>query len=75
MALNVPLMAAFPTLLRCALQQDIQYAQHDLQGSGHVRDIFYRMGFNDQEIVALLGAHTLGRCYTDRSGYEGPWSL
>ena len=25
----------------------------------HVRDIFYRMGFNDQEIVALLGAHAV----------------
>jgi len=40
----------------------------------HIRDIFYRMGFNDQEIVALSGAHTLGRCHTDRSGYWGPWS-
>ena len=35
----------------------------------HIRDIFYRMGFNDQEIVALSGAHALGRCHTDRSGY------
>lgn len=28
----------------------------------HVRDIFTRMGFTDREIVALLGAHALGRC-------------
>ncbi|KAG8465094.1 hypothetical protein KFE25_012457 [Diacronema lutheri] len=40
----------------------------------HIRDIFYRMGFNDQEIVALSGAHALGRCHTDRSGYWGPWT-
>ena len=40
----------------------------------HVRDIFYRMGFNDREIVALLGAHSIGRCHTDRSGYWGPVS-
>lgn len=40
----------------------------------HLRDIFYRMGFNDQEIVALSGAHALGRCHTDRSGFEGPWT-
>ena len=40
----------------------------------HVRDIFYRMGFNDQEIVALSGGHALGRCHTDRSGYWGPWT-
>jgi cytochrome c peroxidase len=44
------------------------------QGQGHVRDVFYRMGFNDQEIVALIGAHAVGRCHTDRSGYEGPWT-
>lgn len=41
----------------------------------HVRDVFYRMGFNDQEIVALLGAHAMGRCHTDRSGYWGPWTF
>jgi cytochrome c peroxidase len=40
----------------------------------HLRDIFYRMGFNDQEIVALSGAHALGRCHTDRSGFWGPWT-
>jgi len=32
----------------------------------HVREVFYRMGFGDREIVALLGAHALGRCHTDR---------
>ncbi|KAF9309396.1 heme peroxidase [Podila horticola] len=40
----------------------------------HSRDIFYKMGFNDQEIVALLGAHALGRCHPDRSGFDGPWT-
>ncbi|KAG0366120.1 heme peroxidase, partial [Gamsiella multidivaricata] len=40
----------------------------------HARDVFYRMGFNDQEIVALLGAHALGRCHKDRSGFDGPWT-
>jgi len=40
----------------------------------HIRNVFYRMGFNDQEIVALLGAHTLGECHRDRSGYVGPWT-
>lgn len=40
----------------------------------HVRDVFYRMGFNDQEIVALIGAHAVGKCHTDRSGYDGPWT-
>lgn len=41
----------------------------------HARDIFYRMGFNDREIVALLGAHALGRCHTNASGYWGPWTF
>jgi len=40
----------------------------------HIRDVFSRMGFNDKEIVALCGAHALGRCHTDRSGYWGPWT-
>jgi len=44
------------------------------QGAAHLRDVFYRMGFNDQEIVALSGAHTLGSCHQVRSGYDGPWT-
>jgi L-ascorbate peroxidase len=34
----------------------------------HLREVFYRQGFNDQEIVALSGAHTLGRAFHNRSG-------
>ena len=45
------------------------------KGNKHLRDIFGRMGFNDQEIVALSGAHALGRCHTDRSGFDGPWTF
>lgn len=44
------------------------------KGAQHVRDIFYRMGFNDREIVCLSGAHSLGRCHADRSGFIGPWT-
>lgn len=43
------------------------------KGADHLRHIFYRMGFNDQEIVALSGAHNLGRCHSDRSGFDGKW--
>lgn len=32
------------------------------------------MGFNDAETVALIGAHAVGRCHTDRSGHWGPWT-
>jgi cytochrome c peroxidase len=51
----------------------------DADGAGkypgdHLRDIFYRMGFNDREIVALSGAHCLGHVHTDRSGFWGPWT-
>jgi len=44
------------------------------QGSDHLRNIFYAKGFNDQEIVALAGAHAVGRCHLDRSGFNGPWT-
>mmetsp|Transcript_24523 Transcript_24523/g.79227 ORF Transcript_24523/g.79227 Transcript_24523/m.79227 type:complete len:162 (+) Transcript_24523:594-1079(+) len=40
----------------------------------HIRSVFDRMGFDDQEIVALCGAHTLGRCHANNSGYHGPWT-
>ena len=42
--------------------------------NSHIRDIFGRMGFSDREIVALLGAHALGRCHPEASGYWGPWT-
>eukprot|EP00262_Sarcandra_glabra_P000694 TRINITY_DN1081_c0_g1_i1.p1 TRINITY_DN1081_c0_g1~~TRINITY_DN1081_c0_g1_i1.p1 ORF type:complete len:393 (-),score=72.24 TRINITY_DN1081_c0_g1_i1:595-1707(-) len=40
--------------------------------AGHLRDVFYRMGLNDKEIVALSGAHTLGRSRPERSGWGKP---
>lgn len=45
------------------------------QGSDHIRNIFYRMGFDDREIVALLGAHAVGRCHVKNSGFDGPWTF
>lgn len=43
----------------------------------HIRDIFGRMGFSDREIVALLGAHAVGRCHPEASGKTntGLWQL
>lgn len=41
---------------------------------GHLRDIFYRMGFEDKDIIVLSGAHCLGSCHEDRSGFDGPWT-
>jgi cytochrome c peroxidase len=45
------------------------------KGHDHLRAIFGRMGFDDQEIVALSGAHAVGRCHQDRSGFDGPWTF
>lgn len=40
----------------------------------HVRDVFGRMGLDDQEAVALLcGGHVYGRCHTESSGFAGAW--
>jgi len=45
------------------------------QGAPHLRDIFYRMGLSDKDIVALSGGHTLGRAHPERSGFDGPWTM
>ncbi|CAH1413667.1 unnamed protein product [Lactuca virosa] len=45
------------------------------QGAAHLRDVFYRMGLSDKDIVALSGAHTLGKAHPERSGFdEKPWT-
>lgn len=43
-----------------------------MSAAEHLRAVFYRQGFNDQEIVALSGSHTLGRAHKDRSGLGAP---
>ncbi|KAK2972731.1 hypothetical protein RJ640_029188, partial [Escallonia rubra] len=44
------------------------------KGAPHLRDIFYRMGLSDKDIVALSGGHTLGKAHAERSGFDGPWT-
>lgn len=39
----------------------------------YVRNFYKRMNFNDREVVALLGAHCLGKTHLKNSGFEGPW--
>jgi L-ascorbate peroxidase len=36
--------------------------------AAHLRYVFYKYGMNDEDIVALSGAHTLGRAFKERSG-------
>ncbi|KAL8151742.1 hypothetical protein V2J09_021550 [Rumex salicifolius] len=43
-------------------------------GAQHLREVFYRMGLSDRDIVALSGGHTLGRAHRERSGFEGAWT-
>ncbi|CAI5759680.1 unnamed protein product [Candida verbasci] len=42
--------------------------------SDHIRKTFTRLGFNDEETVCLLGAHSVGRCHKYISGWEGKWT-
>lgn len=44
------------------------------KGIDHLREIFHPKGFDDKDIVALSGAHTVGKCNLDRSGFDGPWT-
>merc|ERR1712048_1297331 len=34
----------------------------------HLKSVFYKYNMDDKDIVALSGAHTLGRAFADRSG-------
>ena len=40
----------------------------------HLREIFHPKGFDDRDIVALSGAHTVGKCHIGRSGFDGAWT-
>lgn len=42
--------------------------------ANHIRKTFTRLGFNDQETVALVGGHGIGRCHKKFSGWEGKWT-
>ncbi|XP_047943624.1 L-ascorbate peroxidase 3 [Salvia hispanica] len=44
------------------------------KGVPHLKEVFYRMGLSDKDIVALSGGHTLGRAHPERSGFEGAWT-
>lgn len=44
------------------------FPNNEPDAATHLRTVFYRMGFDDQEIVALSGAHTIGRAFKERSG-------
>lgn len=43
----------------------------------YLRTVFTdRMGFTDQELVVLIGVgHSIGRCHSKNSGYDGPWTF
>ncbi|XBW34528.1 hypothetical protein QEN19_000076 [Hanseniaspora menglaensis] len=44
------------------------------QNANYVRNFFHRLNFlEDKEIVALIGAHCVGKTHLKNSGFEGPW--
>lgn len=55
----------------CPREGRLPDAKKDFQ---HLRDVFYRMGLSDKDIIALSGGHTLGRAHPERSGFDGPWT-
>lgn len=44
------------------------------KNADNIRATFDRMGFDDGEMVALLGAHGMGRCHPQYSGWDGTWT-
>ncbi|KAK3246039.1 hypothetical protein CYMTET_44410 [Cymbomonas tetramitiformis] len=46
----------------------------DSTESHRALDVFQRLGFSNEEMVALMGAHTLGRAVQANSGFSGSWA-
>eukprot|EP01039_Chlorochromonas_danica_P008143 gene8143-8984_t len=44
------------------------YPRGEMRAEQHLRSIFQRLGLTNREAVALMGAHTCGRAFQDRSG-------
>ena len=45
------------------------------RGHAHVMQVFRDgMGMTERQVVALIGAHTLGRTTPQNSGFQGPWA-
>ncbi|KAJ3061550.1 heme peroxidase [Podochytrium sp. JEL0797] len=43
--------------------------------SASLRTFWTNLGFtSDQDVVALMGAHSFGNCHPQVSGYSGPWT-
>eukprot|EP00494_Astrolonche_serrata_P022390 UN22647 len=54
---------------------DLIYVDPEVDGNSEVRETFTKMGFNDQEIVAVVGGgHAFGGCHASRSGFDGFWT-
>ncbi|WRX34905.1 hem peroxidase - like 10 [Theobroma cacao] len=76
-----PIKEQFPILTYADFYQDKPHPPPEgrlpdaTKGADHLRQVFTaQMGLSDQDIVALSGGHTLGRCHKERSGFEGPWT-
>ena len=59
--------------IECELNKFDLLPKHQL-GIEHIRKVFAdRMGFNNREITALMGAHSIGTCHRENSGFNLPW--
>ncbi|CAN1249422.1 L-ascorbate peroxidase, cytosolic [Linum perenne] len=59
---------------QCLFRSSLIIQDDNSIGVDHLREVFGTMGLSDQDIVALSGGHTLGRCHKERSGFEGAWT-
>ena len=68
-AAAAPTVAGCPLILSTRLPSALPpFPDNAPSADVHIRNCFYRMGFSNRDIVALCGAHTLGRAFKDRSG-------
>ena len=57
--------------LDISLKEAVTRIPDHRKGMGHVKNVFYRLGFARGEMVALMGGHTVGSSHKQFSGFSG----
>lgn len=80
-SLGAPVMPFCPGRIDDSNGMGSQYLEREIYldaavgSAAEIRESMMIMGFNEAEITVLNGGgHSIGKCHSNRSGFEGPWT-